>query len=304
MRARDRSLPSSALASLLPSPGVRFAPDFAARVGAFVARFHGAGRREGRGRGNLFGVGEEFVGHRPYRPGDDPRGLDWSLYARADRPYVRVMQREASERWTVLLDASASMGVGIPGKLQCAAEAAAAIAASGLRAGAGLRVLCSSGRSIAVHRPSAMGELFSFLEGERAHGSAGLGALFASVGDPESSAWLGGGGRIFVLGDLFDVGADVLQQLARRGRELAVGWILARAELTPSEHGAVEWVDPESGEALSVDVDARTRGEYERALARELERWRDVAGRHRVAFGAFASVTPFETVARALLAPA
>src|SRR6185503_20613138 len=118
---------------LLPSPGVRFAPDFLARLGRLVARLASQReRREGEGRARLFGVGSEFVGYRPYRSGEDLRALDWNLLARLGRPYVRVAAREASEAWAVLLDTSASMGVGRPGKLQLGAELALALAALGV----------------------------------------------------------------------------------------------------------------------------------------------------------------------------
>src|SRR5262249_34167570 len=103
----------------LPSPGGRFAPDLLARVGRLGARLASLReRREGAGRARLFGAGEEFVGHRPYQTGEDLRALDWNLLARLGRPFVRVAAREASEHWAVCLDTSASMGVGVPGKLQ------------------------------------------------------------------------------------------------------------------------------------------------------------------------------------------
>ncbi len=284
------------LEALLPSAHVRFAPDFAARVGSLVARLAGAERREGRGRNTFLGAGEEFVGHRPYRPGEDLRGLDWNLLARLDRPYVRVMRREASERWAVLLDASASMGVGVPGKLSCAAQVAAAVAAAGLRAGVHVRVLTTSGRDLEVTRGGGLAELMAFLEGEVASGDAGLETLLVP-------ARLRDSGRVFAIGDLFGVGVDTPARVARPGRELACLWILAAEELSPPFTDAVEWVDPETGEELRLRVDPSTRAAYEAELSSELERWGEVAGRHRMRFGAWRSDRAFEDIARTVLDP-
>lgn len=292
MKARE-------LADLLPSPGVRFGEDFAGRVGRLALRLAGAERREGRGRAALFGAGEEFAGHRPYRPGEDPRRLDWSLLARLDRPYVRVLRREASERWSVLLDTSASMGVGVPGKLQLAAEVTAALAAVGTRAGATVEVRTSSGHALELSGRRGSGapglrSLLDLLEAERARGSADLGELL-------QPARLRGSGRVFAVGDLFDVGPDAAARLARVGRDLAVLWVLAPDELAPEPEGAVAWVDPETGEEVRLAVDSRALADYERALSRELERWRDVAGHRGLRFAAFSTRRPFEDVARAAL---
>ena len=123
----------SARADAIPldSPGVAFGADFLARLARCTARLRAAGgRREGGAGGLQAAGGLEFLGYRPYRPGESARALDWGLYARLDRPFVRLARRESGERWALLLDASASMGVGRPGKLQAAAEVAAALGAS------------------------------------------------------------------------------------------------------------------------------------------------------------------------------
>src|SRR5262245_59150729 len=56
------------------------------------------------------GASVEFRDYREYQPGDDPRRLDWRLYARNDRLYVRRYEQETNARAYLLCDASASMG--------------------------------------------------------------------------------------------------------------------------------------------------------------------------------------------------
>jgi uncharacterized protein (DUF58 family) len=290
--------------SLLPSPGVAFGTDYLRRLGRLVARLSAAReRREGAGSARLFGVGTEFVGYRPYRPGEDPRQLDWNLYARLRRPFVRVNRREASEHWALLVDSSASMGVGVPGKLQCAAETATAIAACGLRAGAIVDLWTSGeGRFFRLRKSSELAGWMTLFEEERAQGERGVAALL------RESARVRGAGRVFVLGDLLDLEPAALVSLVRRGRELFFSQILALEELAPSRgdgaggmvEGAVEWVDPETGEETVVEVDRRARAGYEKLLAGKLEAWGSACARHRATFGCWASATPFEAIVKEL----
>jgi uncharacterized protein (DUF58 family) len=284
----------------LPSPGVRFPPNFRARLARLVAL--SASRRErqgGEGGARALGGGAEFVGYRPYRLGEDLRALDWNLYARLRRPYVRVSAREASEQWVILLDASASMGVGRPGKLQLAAELALAFAALALRRGAGARLFVRGAEPLGTaRRPAALEGWMRSLEALRAEGEDGLGSLVRALGA------LRGAGRWFLLGDFCDCEPREVFRLARPARELVLAQLLAREELHPPLGSALRWVDPESARALSRAADAATVGRYERALAERLEGWRVAALQARALHGCWSSATPFEEVALELCARA
>ena len=287
----------------LPAPDVRLAPDFLSRVERLAATLAAAReRREGAGRGALAGGGEEFVGYRPYRPGEDLRRLDWSLLARLDRPFVRVTRREAGERWAVLLDASASMGVGPPGKLQRGAEVAGALACLGLRLKATVDVLVSDAGergALSLSRRRDAAALVRFLDGRRAAGSGGVRELVAAARRYAEA------GRVFVVGDLLDVEPRELLGLGRRGRELLAAQLLAPVELEPrelgSEVGAVDWWDPEGGERLELALDARAVDEYEARLEARLEAWRSTCARHGVSYGVWSTRVEFEDVVHGLL---
>jgi uncharacterized protein (DUF58 family) len=60
------------------------------------------------------GTTAEFVEHRPYRQGDEPKKIDWKLVARTDRVYIRLSQERAILPTTIVLDASASMAFPAP----------------------------------------------------------------------------------------------------------------------------------------------------------------------------------------------
>lgn len=276
-------------------PPVRFGDDFLPRLGRLVVRLALAReRREGPGPAALAGGGEEFVGYRPYRPGEDLRGLDWSLFARLDRPYVRVMRRESSEAWSILVDTSASMGVGEPSKLLSACEVAAAAAALGLRVGARVRVVLSgerdAGSSLEIGRRTELPRLFAFLEGTRAAGSRGAAELCRRARLDAQP------GRVVLIGDFQDVEPDAFVSLARRRRELVGLQVLAPLELEPPREGAVEWVDPEDGARVRVELDRAVRADYQRRLELSIEGFARMAARHGVRFVTTRAGRPFERV--------
>jgi len=297
--------PARATAVPLDSPGVAFGADFLPRLQRLVARRDAArarrGASEGSAAGARAGAGLEFEGYRPYRPGENLRALDWGLYARLDRPFVRLARRETSERWALLLDASASMGLG--GKLQAAAEATAAVACVALRLGAAVRILASPGagaepRALDLGRRAELPALLAFLSALRAEGRAGLAALCAEPARVRAA------GRVIALGDLQDLEPASFLSLARRGRELSAAQILAPREVAPGAalgEGDVAWIDAESGGRRVLALDRATRERYASELDRHLAAWRAAAARHRAYFRTWSSATPFEDVSAGLL---
>ena len=264
-------------------PDVRLEPGFVARLETLAARLSLAReRKEGGGVPSLLGAGSEFVGYRPYARGDDLRGLDWDVFARTRRPYVRVARREAGEAWLVRLDASASMGVGPPGKIQRAAEVAAGLAAVGLREGAEIRVE-AGGRSFAARRRRNLPELCRFLETVRAEGA----------GAPLRRARVA---RIVLVGDLCDVDPADALRLAGRGTSLSVVHLLAPVEIEPPRDASVEWWDPEVGERLPLGVDERAVRAYEAELEREIGLWRRGCARHGVPYAFASTALPMEAI--------
>src|SRR3954452_19741610 len=83
----------------------------------------------GQHRSPVKGASIEFRQHRFYTPGDEPRRLDWRVFARTDRPYIKEYDEETNLRCVVLIDASGSMGYGTKSgsKFDYAARLAAAM---------------------------------------------------------------------------------------------------------------------------------------------------------------------------------
>ncbi|MDP2324204.1 MAG: DUF58 domain-containing protein, partial [Gammaproteobacteria bacterium] len=78
----------------------------------FAARTIVEGYYSGRHRSRFKGSAPEFVDYRQYYPGDELRSIDWKAYARTDRHYVRLFEKETDLTATILLDTSASMAFG------------------------------------------------------------------------------------------------------------------------------------------------------------------------------------------------
>ena len=99
-------------------PGARFVdPHVLARVGnlELVARSVVDGFINGIHRSPYFGASVDFAEHRGYVPGDDIRRVDWRLYARTDRYYIKEYEADSNSNFAVLLDVSKSMGFGSRG---------------------------------------------------------------------------------------------------------------------------------------------------------------------------------------------
>src|SRR5947199_2150313 len=90
------------------------------------------GRMKGERRSKRKGQSVEFADYKNYVVGDDLRHLDWNLYARLDRLFIRLFQEEEDLHFYVLLDNSLSMDFGTPSKLHFARQVAAALAFIGL----------------------------------------------------------------------------------------------------------------------------------------------------------------------------
>lgn len=91
----------------------------------FMVRHNVIGRVGGRHLSKRKGLSLDFAEHRSYLPGDDYRYIDWNLYGRLDRLFVKVFSREEDYPVYVLLDLSKSMGIG--NKLRRAQELAAVL---------------------------------------------------------------------------------------------------------------------------------------------------------------------------------
>src|SRR5579862_6368063 len=118
----------------MPEISTLLDPAFLARLEQLelVSRKIFLGLMKGERRSKRKGQSVEFADYRNYVKGDDLRFLDWNLYARLDRLFIRLFMEEEDLHFHVLFDNSLSMDFGKPSKLHYAKQIAAALAFVGL----------------------------------------------------------------------------------------------------------------------------------------------------------------------------
>lgn len=292
-------MPASRTRPPLPCPEVRLDAALVARAERFAARLSAArGRREGASRAGSAGAGFEFDHYRAYRPGDELRQLDWDVYARSAQAVVRVVRPEAGERWSILLDTSASMGVGPPGKLQLAAECALALAFAGLREGALAELFDPvRGERFVLARRTESAALVRWLGARRAQGR------LERTGWLEAASAAARAERAFLLSDLAE--AALLLEGSRSARGARWTWLGVHAplELDPGALGAVRWLDPESADELALEVDEAACAAYARERERAHAELARAAAARGIALARTSSALAFEQALTGALAP-
>lgn len=243
------------------------------------------GGQKGGRRSVKRGQSVEFADYRDYTPGDDLRQLDWNVYARLERLFVKLFVEEEDVTISLLIDASASMTYGSPSKLLFAKRAAAALGYIGLAGEDPVRVTALAGR-IARRRTAVRGSgrVFRLL--------ADLSAIEAADGPTDllaaarhAAAQLHGRGVVILLSDLLDPAADrVIRDLAATGSELIVLHVLSPDELDPPLEGDLRLMDAETGEGLDVTVDLATLDAYKARLAAWKAGFADVAAKRRATY--------------------
>ena len=262
------------------------------RLGLLMKQPVRGGLKGGR-RSVKRGQSVEFADYRDYTLGDDLRQLDWNVYARLEKLFVKLFIEEEDVTVTFLLDASPSMAFGKPQKLLFAKRAAAALGYIALSGEDRVVVAALGGRT--ARRQGGLrgsGRVFRLLANLSGIQPAdGPTDLVASA--RHAAAMLSGRGVIVLISDLLDQGADrVIRELAATGSELIVLHALSPDELDPPLEGDLRLVDSESGEGIDVTVDLATLDDYRARLAAWQEGLSDLAAKRRASYVPLSTDTP------------
>lgn len=233
-----------------------------------------AGAIKGDRRSIKRGASVEFADYRNYVAGDDLRQLDWNIYARLERPYIKLLEDEEDLAVHLILDASASMDFPPDGepdqhKLLYAKRVLAGLAYVSLTSGDRLTVTAINDRQSATFGPArGRGHSFAMLRFIRDVAAAGITDLNAALEDYALRARRPG--LTLVLSDMFsrDGGyLDGLSALLSRGHEVAFVHVLAPEEAQPPVAGDLSLVDMETELQQEVTVDGVMLGIYQQRLA-------------------------------------
>ena len=210
------------------------------------------------------GTSIEFSDFRDYAPGDDVRFVDWNIFARLNRPYMKLYQQEEEMHVAVLIDASASMG--FENKLERAKQIGAALGVMGLLGMERVSVYSFNAAAEAPRRlppctgRANMARLFAHVEALQSGGDAAL-----EVGVDAFLKHHVGRGIAVILSDFLTFG-DVrraFNTLYSAGLEIFGVQILAPAEIDPEMTGDLRLVDCETETTLDVSNTRELLGIYQ-----------------------------------------
>ena len=255
---------------------------------ALGSRWTAEGGRAGRHSSVLKGASVEFRDHRDYVQGDSLRHLDWKLFGRSERYFIKQYQEETSLRLHLVLDASASMAfrhAGLASKFAFARELAAAAAylAHHQQDSVGLVIYDDQVRRW-LQAKGGNRHIRNFLDALATHEPAGrtdTGKALEALAEGMARR-----GLVLMLSDLLDSPEAVFRALAhfrRRGHDVVLVQVLDPAELDLPFDGVSDFIDMETGERLEADA-ALVRKSYRDAIGAAIESFRARCGALRVDF--------------------
>jgi uncharacterized protein (DUF58 family) len=246
----------------------------------FVARHVVEGFIAGLHRSPHRGFSVEFAEHRAYQAGDDLRYIDWRMYGRSDRYYIKQFEEETNLRSYLLLDVSASMAWSsapgtLPPKLWYAKQLTACLALMLARQGdaVGLVAFDDAMRAHVAPRGGRRHwhELLRTMTGLEATGRTDAGTALRDL-----AGRLRRRGLVVIVSDLLvdpDATRLALRFLRHRGHEVLVFHLLDPGERELPGVGEARFYDPETDDELPVSA-ADMRREYSDAVERALVEWR------------------------------
>ncbi|MFQ5428729.1 MAG: DUF58 domain-containing protein [Phycisphaerae bacterium] len=274
-------------------------PDFMARLEQLeiVSRKIHASRQKGERRSRRKGESAEFADYRNYVVGDDLRHIDWNIYARLDRLFLKLFLEEEDLSVSVLLDVSGSMDWGEPSKSLYAKRVAAAMAYIGLCNYDRVNLFAYDEKLVAERRGlrgrRMMAQVVTFLDGARASGKSHFATAARQFAMRQSQK-----GVVLVLSDFLDKGGfeDGFRYLLGRKMDIYVLQVLSPQEVDPELTGDLKLVDIEDEDVAEITVSKMLLDRYKANLQAYCESLRAYCTRRGIAYYLAITRHPFETL--------
>jgi uncharacterized protein (DUF58 family) len=265
-------------------------------VDSFVAGLH---------RSTDFGFSQEFTEYRAYVPGDDLRHIDWNLFARTERCYLKRYRGETNTQLTVLLDASNSMQYtsGPPMKMDYARYIAASLfylAIRNQRDAAGLIVFDDQVREYIrpSTRPGQLARLFAGLERAEPRAQTDFAKPFDHFQN-----FLHRRGIVIVISDFYEQPETIvrnIEPLRFHGNEVVLFHILDPQEIRPALKNSAILVDLETDRRIEV-VPEYAKTTYRAKLDAHIEQLRSRARAVGMDYQLLVTNQPLDTALREYL---
>jgi uncharacterized protein (DUF58 family) len=267
-------------------PGARFVdPKVLARIGnlELVARSVVDGFINGIHRSPFFGASVDFAEHRGYVAGDDIRRVDWRLYARTDRYYIKEYEADSNSNFSVLLDVSKSMGYGSGSvsKLEYGKMLAGCLTYLVHRQRDRVGFIAFD-NDIVEHVPPSAKHMDVVLHVLDRLTPRNPGALRAPL--HKMAEHFGRRGLVILISDFYeepDAVIEAIGPLRFRGNDMAVFHLLDPAELDFSFREPSAFEDLESGEQIPIVPDALA-DQYKALVQAHIEALRERFSANRI----------------------
>ncbi len=273
-------------------------PEFLAKLEQLelVSRKIFLGRFKGERLTKRRGASVEFADYKNYVIGDDLRFLDWNLFARLDRLFIKLFMEEEDLHFHIILDNSMSMDFGTPSKLHYARQVAAALGFVGLvnQDRVALHVVNSNlTASLSPLRGrKSLWRMMKFLEDlTPAAGKSNLRQALRTFTVRNT-----GRGLAVLLSDFMDKDGfeEPLRFLVARQMDVYVIQILSQEETEPDLLGDLRLIDIEDSDVTEVTANAMLIRRYKENLAAYQNALREFCAQRGIAYLVTSNQTPFE----------
>jgi uncharacterized protein (DUF58 family) len=279
-------------------PGSGFVdPQVLARIDnlELLARTVVDGFINGLHRSPYLGLSLDFAEHRPYMPGDDIRRIDWRLYARTDRYYVKEFEADTNANFLVMLDVSRSMNFGSKGitKLDYARYLSASLSYFSSQQRDRVGLITFDQEVVEYVPPSAkhLNIVLHTIDRIRPERPGRLGpALNHAAGTLDRR------GILVVVSDLYEepeAVLDALKPLRYGGHDVIVFHVLDPAEIAFPFDEAAPFEDLETGQRIPV-VPTTQRERYRELIENHVARLRKLLSDNRIDYTLFDTATPLD----------
>ena len=280
----------------------------------FSARLIVEGAYSGRHRSPYKGAAQEFVDYREYHPGDEIRSIDWRAYARTDRYFVKLFEKDCDLNCYILMDRSASMGFGgedykrvLPdagvSKIEYASYLAAALGYLMVKQGDKVG-LSTFDRKVTDHLATGgtFGHLYkmlNILEKQRVGRDTDVSKVLREI-----APLLGRRGLLVVISDFIDDSDEVFRALdlyRHRRFEVVLFHVFHQYERELPPLASVNFIDSESGERITSRPADIERG-YEKQISEFIDGMAAHARARNIDYNCVTTDTPYsETLYKYLL---
>ena len=243
------------------------------------------GRMKGERRSRRKGQSVEFADFRNYVPGDDLRFIDWNLYARLDKLFLKLFMEEEDLHFYTLIDVSESMNFGSPTKLRYARQLAAALGYIGLCRADRVKIEPLDGAAVSA-APTFRGraklpEMINWLDTMPTDANVPMADAVKSfcIRNP-------GKGILVLITDLMDKSGyeAALKYLVAKELDIYLIHVLSQEEIDPGIEGDLKLVDCEDGDIAEISVSRRLIDRYRSTLATFIEQAREFSSRRGIVY--------------------